>query len=154
MVVPSPKPTIQPHLEPRPSIRSNVSSSYIDVSFLSTVVVLSFDLELQKYHQVSTNPRCQRSSAVNSQPGQKLAFASLRSSSLASFFFLKIQNTTATTATKPMTVTRIEAIVRADQSLPGFTLVYGELVRAVDVVSRTTCIAAGDADIVSFEIWY
>jgi len=126
---------IQPHLEPRPSIRSNVSSSYIDVSFLSTVVVLSFDLELQKYHQ-------------------KLAFASLRSSSLASFFFLKIQNTTATTATKPMTVTRIEAIVRADQSLPGFTLVYGELVRAVDVVSRTTCVAAGDADIVSFEIWY
>ncbi|PVH69022.1 hypothetical protein DL98DRAFT_186639 [Cadophora sp. DSE1049] len=93
--------------------------------------------------------------AADLQPGQKLAFASLRSSSLASFSFLKIQNTTATTATKPMTVTRIEAIVRADQSLPGFAFVYGELVRGVvDAASKTTTVAVGDGDIMSFGIWF
>lgn len=136
-----------------PCIKRQPSNIY--AKSLPTAFAPSSGPNLKRYQQSAFKPStCFSLSLLLStfgslQPGQKLAFASL-CSSLAIFSFLKIQNTTASTATKLITVTRIEAIVRADQSLAGFEFVYGELGRGkAGGVAKMTTVAVGAADIVT-----
>lgn len=48
-----------------------------------------------------------------------------------------------------MTVTRIEAIVSADQSFVGFELAYGELGEGIDVELKMTSVAVEVADMMN-----